>query len=302
MLATAWVKSIGAVSGRATEGVTLTTPILMTPPFCGSGFSNPPQKTRCFIGRQRRWLAICAGLIWLGSGQAAQPADNRQAREIVGRVTRLFTGQSTIATVEMEITKPGLHRKILMQFWSVGQSKVLVRIRQPREDAGTAILKVGNKAWMYLPKANRTIAMSGSMMMTPWMGSDFTLDDLTSQTRLTNDYTIMTSFVGYRGGVAISDYTLSPKPAAAVVWGKVVLEIRRADLMPVWQRYYDESGKLVRELLFSDYAHVGGRLIPTHLVMRPLDHPGQQTTVTYDNIVFDAPISDTTFSLKNLKP
>jgi outer membrane lipoprotein-sorting protein len=99
----------------------------------------------------------------------------------------------------------------------------------------------------------------------------------------------------------VSEYTLTPKPAAGVVWGKITLEIRQADLMPVWQRYYDEDGKLIRELSFSEYKTVSGRRIPTRLVMRPVDQAGERTTITYANIVFDTPISAETFSLGNLK-
>jgi outer membrane lipoprotein-sorting protein len=165
--------------------------------------------------------------------------------------------------------------------------------------------------------------MPPSMMMTPWMGSDFTLNDLVKESRLTNDYVIATSFEGKRDGVAVTEYTLTPKRAAVVVWGKITLEIRQADQMPVRQRYYDEDGKLVRELTFSEYKTVSGRLIPTRLVMRPLDKAGEkasagdgvlvdgvrqppdqaveQTTITYENIVFDEPISEETFSRRNLK-
>jgi outer membrane lipoprotein-sorting protein len=246
-------------------------------------------------------VAIYLGLIWLSLGQVCQAADDLPAREIVGRVARLFVSQSSIATVEMQITKADWQRKISMQFWSLGESNVLVRIRQPQEDAGTAILKVGDKSWMYLPKANRTVGMPASMMTTSWMGSHFTLDDLVGQSRLTDDYAIATSFAGYRDGAAVSEYTLTPKPAAAVVWGKITLEVRQADQMPVWQRYYDEDGKLVRELDFSEYKYVSGRLIPTRLAMRPLDQAGEQTTITYENVTFDAPINKDTFSLKNLK-
>ena len=87
-----------------------------------------------------------------------------------------------------------------------------------------------------------------------------------------------------------------------VVWGKIVMEVRESDLMPVWQRYYDEDGKPVRELSFSAYKNtVRGKLIPTRLVMRPLDQAGEQSTITYESIVFDTPISAETFSLGNLK-
>ena len=258
------------------------------------------------IDRGWRWhtarIVICVGLTWLSLGQICQAADGQNARDIVAGVARLFTSKSSTATVEMQIVKPDFQRKILMQFWSLGESKILVRIRQPAEDAGTAILKVDNQAWMYLPKADRTIAMPASMMTTPWMGSDFTLNDLVDQARLTEDYAITTAFAGQRDGVAVTEYTLTPKPAAPVVWGKITLEIRQSNLMPVWQRYYDESGTLVRELTFSDYAYVGGRLIPTRLVMRPMQHPGEYTRVAYDSIQFDVPISQTIFSLKSLRP
>ena len=263
-------------------------------------FSAPPRdnlSTFLFMRWQKGGIAICLALTWLGLGQASQAADDQRAREIVDRATRLFVSQSSIATVEMQITKEDWQRKISMQIWSLGEANILVRIRSPKEDAGTAILKAGNRTWCYLPKANRTVEMPASMTMTPWMGSHFTLDDLVKESRLTN--------------------------AAVVVWGKITLEIRQADQMPVRQRYYDEDGKLVRELTFSGYRTVSGRLIPTRLVMRPFDKAGkkagagggvsvdgvmnppdqavEQTTITYENIVFDEPISAETFSRRNLK-
>jgi len=249
-------------------------------------------------------LAVCVVLTWLGLGGVSQAADDARPRAIVDRVTRLFVSRTSIATVEMHIVRNNWQRKIWMQFWSRGESHILVRIRQPREDAGTAILKIGNKAWQYLPKANRTIELSGSMMMTSWMGSHFTLYDLVSQSSLTKEYAVANTFVGKRGGVALSEFTLTPNPSAAVVWGKITLEIRQSDSMPLRQRYYDEDGKLVRELSFSEFKTVSGRLIPTRLVMRPMDqaHRNERTTITYFSLVFDRPIGDEMFSLKNLKP
>jgi hypothetical protein len=143
--------------------------------------------------------------------------------------------------------------------------------------------------------------MPASMMMASWMGSDFTLNDLINPNSLTDDYEVATSFEGAREGVAVSEYTLTPKPAAAVVWGKIVLQVRQSDTMPVWQRYYDEEGKLIRQLSFSDYKTLGGRLIPTRLVMQPVDPPGERTIVTYGDIVFDGPLNEDVFSLSNLK-
>jgi hypothetical protein len=70
--------------------------------------------------------------------------------------------------------------------------------------------------------------------------------------------------------------------------------------MPSSQSYFDEEGKVVRELVFSDYKTMGGRLIPTRLVMRPADKAGAATIIVYDDIVFDAPITEGTFAVNNL--
>ena len=290
-----WVASGGAIDGRArTAGMPRLLPSLV------ASLLSPNPATGCSTGWRSARIVICLALTWLSLGQAAQAADDQRAQDIVDRVARLFISQSSIATVGMEITKEDSQRAILMQLWTLGQRYVLVRIRQPQEDAGTAILKIDNQAWMYLPKAKRTVGMPASMMTTSWMGSDFTLNDLVSQSRLSNDYSIVTSFEGNRGGLAIAEYTLTPRPTAAVVWGKIVLEVRQDNQMPLRERYDDESGKPVRELSFFDYKYVNWKLIPTRLVMRPLDRTGEQTTITYTSIVLDSPMTEGTFSLRNL--
>jgi len=246
-------------------------------------------------------LAIIFVLMLMLLGQGFAGTDDQRAREIVDQVDQLLRGKSSIATVKMQISTKNWQRSLSMQIWSLGTENVLVRINKPKKEAGTATLKVGNNIWNYLPKVNRTIKIPASMMMASWMGSHFTNDDLIKESRLIRDYFIAISFEGERDGTEVYEFTLTPKPEAPVVWGKVVLEVRQADLMPTWQRYYDEDGKLVRELTFSEYKTMGNRLIPTHLLMQPLDKPGEQTAITYDDVAFDVVISEDTFSLRNLE-
>jgi len=44
-----------------------------------------------------------------------------------------------------------------------------------------------------------------------------------------------------------------------------------------------------------------GRLIPTRLVMRPVDKAGEQTVIMDGNVTFNAAISPDTVSLRNLE-
>jgi outer membrane lipoprotein-sorting protein len=251
-----------------------------------------------------RWQKISAalvlGLALLSLAHTSYSADDQNAREAVERVASLFSSKSSIATVKMQISNEDGQRDLSMKIWSLGD-KVLVRIISPQGDAGTAILKQGSDIRYYLPKSNRTVKIPASMAMTSWMGSDFTIDDLVKEPFLTRDYSISTSFEGNRGGVAVYEYTLTPKTDAAVVWGKIVLQFRQADGVPTWQGYYGDDGKLARDLTFSEYKTKSGKLIPTHLVMQTADKAGAHTTIDYEDIAFDVPIGAETFSLSNLK-
>lgn len=253
-----------------------------------------------FIRRQKKIAAVFIALALSSVPLMSHAADDQQMRQAVERVARLFSSKSSITTVKMQITNEDGQREISMKIWSLGEN-ILVRITSPQDEAGTAILKEGSDIWYYLPKSNRTVKIPPSMAMNSWMGSDFTIDDLVKETFLTRDYSISTFFAGKRGGVAVDEYTLTPKPDAAVVWGKIILQIRKADAVPTWQGFYDEDGQLVRELTFSDYKQMSGRLIPTRLVMRSAGKAGAQTTIEYEDVAFDVPISEGTFSLPDLK-
>ncbi|HKA52604.1 MAG TPA: outer membrane lipoprotein-sorting protein [Candidatus Binatia bacterium] len=250
---------------------------------------------------QKSGVALLLGVACVLGAQRSRAVDDQQAREIVDGVDQLLRGPSSSGTVQMQISTENWQRTLAMHIWSLGTENALIRITKPQKEAGTATLKVGGNIWNYLPKVNRTIKVPTSMMMASWMGSHFTNDDLVKESRLVRDYSITTSFEGPRDGVAVYEYTLTPKPEAAVVWGKIVLEVRQADRMPTWHRYYDEDGKLVRELTFSEYKTMGGRLIPTRLVMRPTDKAGEQTVIIYDDVVFDVALDKDLFSLPNLE-
>jgi outer membrane lipoprotein-sorting protein len=243
--------------------------------------------------------AVCVAISLLRAPRLSR-ADDQSAREAVERISRLLVAQSSIATLTMQISNGSGEHDLSMKVWSAGGKDVLLRIVSPPAEANTAILKIDNDVWYYLPKTNRTVKVPSAMTMNTWMGSDFTVDDLVKESFLAQDYTVTNSFHGDRGGIAVDEFTLIPKSDAVVVWGKIVLQVRQADQMPCLQSYYDEDGKLVRELIFSNYKTMGGRLIPTRLFMRPADKAGATTIIVYDDIVFDALITEGTFAVNNL--
>ena len=148
---------------------------------------------------------------------------------------------------------------------------------------------------------DRTIKVPPSLMMGSWMGSHFTNDDLVKESRMIDDYDITIGFEGERAGAAVWEFVLTPKPAAPVVWGRVEMQVRQADLMPTWARYYDERGNLVRTMSYSEVRSFGSRRVPTVMTVRPEDKPDERTTVRYRDLEFDVRLSPDFFSLRNLQ-
>jgi len=109
------------------------------------------------------------------------------------------------------------------------------------------------------------------------------------------------AFEGVRDGVEVWEFELTPKPEAAVVWGRIVEQVRKRDLMPLWARYYDDRGALARSLRFEEFRTMGGRLVPARMVVEPTDKPGESTVITYADLEFDVPIDASFFSLRRLQ-
>jgi len=222
-------------------------------------------------------------------------------QDIVDRVDRLLRGASSHGTVTMAIVTADWSRSLDLEIWSLGTEHALVRVLAPPKDAGTATLKSGNDLWNYLPRVDRTIKLPPSLMGAAWMGSHFTNDDLVKESRLIEDYDIAMGFSGERDGVAVWEFVLTPKPEAPVVWGRIEEQVRKADYMPVWARFYDERGELARTMTFADVRRMGGRLVPARMAIEPADKPGESTVLQYHELAFDVGLEPAFFSLQRLQ-
>ena len=97
------------------------------------------------------------------------------------------------------------------------------------------------------------------------------------------------------------EFGLTPRADAAVVWGRVALQVRQKDLMPTWAKYYGDDGEHRRTLSFSAYTVMGGRLVPATMTVVPADPPDESPVSTYRRLAFDVRRPPDTFSLAALK-
>ena len=231
----------------------------------------------------------------------AQTAGSDRARAILRKIDDLWRSTSSVARLKMVVKTEHYTRTLVLDSWTRGKEKSLVRIVSPLKEAGTVSLKNGNAMYTYLPKTDRVIRLTSGMMMGSWMGSHFTNDDLVKESRLADDYNPEITYEGRRDGRKIIRLTLLPKPDAPVVWGKIVTTVRAENYLPLVSLYYNEDMFLARTLTFSDIREMGGRKLPVVLRMVPADKPGEYTELTYESIRFGVPLRDSRFSLLQLR-
>lgn len=231
---------------------------------------------------------------------ASEMAASADVEEIIRQVDQLYRSSSSYSELEMEIVTPHWQRTLSMNAWTMGMDKTFIRITSPKKDKGVATLRIENEMWNYLPKTNKVIKIPPSMMMSSWMGSDFTNDDLVKEFSLFEDFSY--EQIQPQSGSEDTVYiNCTPREDLPVVWGNIVIAVRKEDYIPIWQKYYDEEGKLMRILNYGDIRKFGDRIIPATMEMIPKTKEGHKTVIRYLELEFDKKVSDETFSLRNLR-
>lgn len=221
------------------------------------------------------------------------------ADEIVTKMEDNLRGVNTYNKITMHIQTTRNTRTMEIEAWSKGSDLSFIRINYPIKDRGITFLKRDNQMWQYVPKIEKTIKIPASMMMQSWMGSGFSNDDMVRESSMSKDY--------YKEILSQNDtsYTLElrPKEEAAVVWGKITMEVDRKTLVPNFVDYYDEDAQLTRTLYYKDIKPIDGRYVPHTWVMQPKGEESHKavTTVIIDAIDFNPKIEDARFTQNALK-
>ena len=230
----------------------------------------------------------------------AQQKQRKDAREILKKIDELYRSDSSMAEFEMEIVTPHWKRTLRINAWSKGMEQTFLRILEPKKERGMATLRIENEMWNFLPKTNKVIKIPPSMMMSSWMGSDFTNDDLVKEFTFIESYGFeMAPPASPEPGLVYVKCV--PKEGLPIVWGHVLITAQEAGLMPVREDFYDEKGNLMREMLFKEVRAFGNRRVPSVMELTPTTKEGQKTVLRYLEARFDAALDPEIFTLRNLR-
>lgn len=244
-----------------------------------------------------RALVLC--LLFLASPVLAQELT---PKEIVKRSDDLMRGDTQKGPFRMTVVTPQWTRILEIYVHSKGRDRMLIKILSPAKEKGTTTLRIGSEMWNYLPSVERTIKIPPSMMLQPWMGSDFANDDLVKESSVVDDYDHRLVAEKMIDGHVICKIELVPKSRAGVIWEKRVQWIQKDDFTPVREAFVGKNNKVIKILTYSDKKMISGRVIPTRWEMVSEVKEGHRTVIEVtDKVVYNESIEDGVFSLKSLK-
>lgn len=218
-------------------------------------------------------------------------------QSLIRDIEQQYHGSSSRARTIMQVKTAHWERTLEMEAWSLERDYFLVRILEPAKERNVATLKRYREVWNYLPKVDRVIKVPPSMMGGSWMGSHITNDDLVKANHIDEDYELELL------EETATHYIVEclPKAEAAVVWGKIIYKVRKEPRVPEQVDYYDEEMVRVREIHFGDVEEIGDRIVPLRLTVIPLEKPDEMTILQYSELVYDLPLEESFFSLRNLE-
>ena len=244
--------------------------------------------------RTHRPVFLLFAILLLTLPSAAWALD---VQALIRKVEQQYMGTSSRARTVMQVKTAHWQRTLEMEAWSLDRDYFLVRIVEPAKERDVATLKRYREVWNYLPKVDRVIKVPPSMMGGSWMGSHITNDDLVKANHIEEEYDLKLL------EETDTHYVVEclPKPEAAVVWGKIIYQVLKEPQVPVQVDYFDEEMVRVREIHFDDIQQIGDRIVPLRFTVLPLEKPDETTILQYRELVYDLPLDETYFSLRNLK-
>jgi len=241
--------------------------------------------------------------VWLGvvttAWLAALPAWALSGDEVLAKVDQAeFSAKDSTATVRMELEDAdGAKSLRKMEMYQLGTSKRLIRFLEPADVKGMAFLDEGEDGGMYLwlPALQKVRLVAGHVKNDNFAGTDFSYEDLSSDTFVSRLTVQGLAEEGERYVVS-----LQPRPDKDSDYGPIKLFVRKADFLFDRIEFSDKAGKPWKVMTRSDFRQVG-KYTQSHLVEVKDVRKNHTTRNFVEKLVVDTGLKDSFFSKRQLK-
>ena len=223
-------------------------------------------------------------------------SDQMSADDIMKAMDQNLNAESRIITSKMVVKGRRSNRTIESKNWVVGTELAFTEYLSPPREAGTKMLKIGEKLYTYSPQTDRVIQISGHMLRQSVMGSDMSYNDMMEDRPIDELYsaTIEGSIMldGRDHWIMILDAKVK-----GLSYPKRRSWVDKEYLLPKKEELYAKSGKLLKTASLEGIKKIEGRWFPSKFVYKDeLKRKRKGTEWIIDNIQFNKKIPNSRFS------
>ena len=227
--------------------------------------------------------------------------DDMSVQDIIEAMDNNLNAKSRVMTSKMVVHGQRASRTIESRSWVVGIDLAFTEYLSPPREAGTKMLKDGDKLWTYSPQTDRVIQISGHMLRQSVMGSDMSYKDMMEDRPLMELYEAT-----LEGSVEIDGrdhwIMLLEAKAKGLPYPMRRAWIDKEYLLPVKEELYAKSGKLLKTSIMDGIKKVQGRWFPSRFVFKDeLKRNSKGTEWIIEEIEFDTEIPDSRFLKARLR-
>ena len=228
-------------------------------------------------------------------------ADDISVQDIIKAMDNNLNAKSRVMTSKMVVHGRRASRTIESRSWVVGIDLAFTEYLSPPREAGTKMLKDGDKLWTYSPQTDRVIQISGHMLRQSVMGSDMSYNDMMEDRPLMDLYeATLESSVEINGRdhwiVLLTAKVKGLSYPMRRAW------IDKEYLLPMKEELYAKSGKLLKTSTMDGIKKVQGRWFPSRFIFKDeLKRNSKGTEWIIEEIEFDTEIPDSRFLKARLR-
>tara|TARA_X000001036_G_scaffold315548_1_gene294023 strand:- start:1453 stop:2193 length:741 start_codon:yes stop_codon:yes gene_type:complete len=218
------------------------------------------------------------------------------ADNIIKAIDKNLNAESRTITSKMVVRGRRSSRTIKSKSWVVGTDLAFTEYLSPPREAGTKMLKLGEKLYTYSPQTDRVIQISGHMLRQSVMGSDMSYNDMMEDRPMEELYKATIEGSAKVDGRDHWIIVLDAK-VKGLSYPKRRSWVDKEYLLPIKEELYAKSGKLLKTASLEGIKRIQGRWFPSKFVYKDeLKRNSKGTEWIIDNIEFNKKIPDSRFS------
>ncbi len=247
------------------------------------------------------WLMIpVVSAALIAAAALAEDPPPPTVEEILDRMDAQMTFDSRSSVSRMLIITPEETREKQFRSFARGQEDAFMVFEKPRRDAGTKFLKLEGNLWIYFPRTEKTVKISGHLLRQSMLGSDFSYEDMTENPKMLEVY----------DGELLESEEIEGEPCFVIhltekergmSYPERRYWVSKNTLLPVREERYAKSGRLLKVVRFVDVKQFEDRRFPTRLIMEDKLKEGSRTEVILDELKFKIPEPEGIFDRRNLR-